>query len=27
VGITVMAVMISIFLDLASRGEHEEGLE
>jgi multicomponent Na+:H+ antiporter subunit B len=27
VGITVMAVMISIFLDLASRGEHEEGLK
>ena len=27
VGITVMAVMISIFLDLASRGEHEKGLE
>jgi multicomponent Na+:H+ antiporter subunit B len=27
VGITVMAAMISIFLDLASRGEHEEGLE
>ncbi len=27
VGITVMAVMISIFLDLASRGKHEEGLE
>ncbi len=27
VGITVMAVMVSIFLDLASRGEHEEGLE
>ena len=27
VGITVMAVMISIFLDLASRGEHEEDLE
>lgn len=26
VGITVMAVMISIFLDLASRGEHGEGL-
>jgi len=27
VGITVMAVMISIFLDLVSRGKHEEGLE
>ncbi len=27
VGIAVMAVMISIFLDLASRGEHEEGME
>lgn len=27
VGIAVMAVMISIFLDLASRGEHEEGLK
>lgn len=26
VGIAVMAVMVSIFLDLASRGEHEEGL-
>ena len=27
VGITVMAVMVSIFLDLVSRGKHEEGLE
>ena len=27
VGITVMAVMISIFLDLVSGGKHEEGLE
>jgi len=27
VGIAVMAVMVSIFLDLASRGEHEEGLK
>lgn len=26
VGITVMAVMISIFLNIASGGEHEEGL-
>lgn len=26
VGIAVMAVMVSIFLNLASRGEHEEGL-
>ena len=26
VGITVMAVMVSLFLDLASGGEHEEGL-
>jgi multicomponent Na+:H+ antiporter subunit B len=27
VGITVMAAMISIFLDLVSRGKHEEDLE
>ena len=27
VGFTVMAVMISIFLDLASRGKHEDGLK
>ena len=27
VGVTVMAVMISIFLDLVSRGKHEEDLE
>jgi hypothetical protein len=27
VGITVMAVMISIFLNLASEGEHERELD
>lgn len=27
VGFAVMAAMVSIFLDIASRGEHEEGLE
>ena len=27
VGFTVMAVMISIFLDLASQGKHEDGLK